>query len=500
MPSIAIVGGGFSGAMTALNILRFEHRLRPTVTLFEPSAAGVGPGLAYGTRSSQHFLNVPAGNMSAWDQDPQHFLSWLQLRFPATTGGSFVPRAWYGDYLREQVEHARARAGQQFDIRRAEVKSIRRRGDRGPFIIESDSGEPVAADHVVLALGNFPPPRVPGVAADSPVLTHPAYLAHPWASGGTALAAIKPDEPVLLLGSGLTMMDIVMTLHARGHAGRMVALSRHGLLSRPHRSPARPPSHRPPPAALATWDGTTRSLVRILREAVREHAARGGSGGGAGGAGSGAAGASSDWRDVVASLRPITGELWKRLDQRERARFLARLRSYWEIVRHRAAPETAATVADLIAARQLAVRAGSVQSIRVATDTPRLLEVTFRPRRSDNPQTLRVARLINCLGPDTDITRVESPLVRQLLADGLITPDSLGQGIETDADGTPLGAAGAATHGLSVIGPLRKGQSWENTAVPELRRQATDVARRVLLNLGAEVTVAWPALTADERV
>lgn len=485
MTRIAIIGGGFSGTMTALNILRFEHRARPSVVLFERAAAGAGPGLAYGTRSAAHSLNVPAGNMSAWDQDPQHFLSWLQLRYPATTGGSFVPRAWYGDYLREQVEHARARMGAQFEIRQTSVRAVRKRG--GGFVVEADGQDPLAVDRVVLALGNFAPPRIPGVAAGSPVLSHVGYLGHPWQNGGAPLVDIKPDEPVMLLGTGLTMMDVVMTLHERGHAGRMIALSRHGLLSRPHRSPARPPSHRPPPAALATWDGKARSLVRILRQAVREHAARGGHGG-------------TDWRDVVASLRPVTGDLWKKLDDRERARFLSRLRSYWEIVRHRAAPETAATVADLIAARQLVVRAGHVQSVRVATDTPRLMEVTFRPRHSENPQTVRVARLINCLGPQTDVTRIDDPLVRQLLADGLITADPHGQGIEVNHEGTPIGGDGQPLHGVSLIGPLRKGQSWENTAVPELRKQATDVARRVLLSLGAQASVVWPAVREDERV
>lgn len=481
MPTIAIIGGGFSGTLTALNILRFEHRDRPRVVLYERGPA-VGPGVAYSTRSPLHFLNVPAGNMSPWEQDPQHFLNWLQLRYPTVTGGSFVPRAWYGDYLREQVEYARTRSGGLFEIRRSNVTAVRPegKGEEGGerYIIEDADGQRLAADRVVLALGNFSPPPPPGAAPE--LLSHPGYIGDPWTGGGTVLSEILPDEPILLIGTGLTMMDVVMALHGREHAGHMHAISRHGLLPRPHRSPARPPTHRPPPAALAQWDGRVRSLVRIIREAVRQHAARG-----------------ADWRDVIATLRPVTPALWRRLDDRERRRFLSRLRSYWEIVRHRAAPETAAAVADLIAARQLTVRAGRIASIR---PEGRLISVQFRPRQSQNMQSLRVSRVINCLGPQTNLTAIDEPLVKQLLADGLVTADPHGLGIETSDDGAPIGTNGQPSPNMSVIGPLRKGQAWENTAVPELRKQAAEIARQTLLSLSATAAAAWPALREDERI
>jgi uncharacterized NAD(P)/FAD-binding protein YdhS len=288
---------------------------------------------------------------------------------------------------------------------------------------------------------------------------------------------------VLLVGAGLTMVDVVMMLHAREHAGKMIAISRHGLLPRPHRSPARPPVHRPPPAALTEWDGRVKTLVRIVREAVTEHAARGGAGG--------------DWRDVVATLRPVTSRLWNQLDDRERARFLARVRSYWEVIRHRAAPEAAAGIADLIAARQLTVRSGRIMSIRPDAENPRLISVTFRPRRSQNVQTVKVARVINCLGPQSDVRRVASeqePLVGQLLAEGVISADPLGLGLRVSEEGHSLGPDGRAHASVYVVGPLRKSQHWENTAVPELRRQATEVARACLLGVSGAASAAWPAV------
>jgi uncharacterized NAD(P)/FAD-binding protein YdhS len=495
MPTIAIIGGGFSGTLTALNLLRFEHRDRPKVVLYERGPA-IGVGVAYSTRSPVHYLNVPAGNMSAWEQDPQHFLSWLQLRHGAVTGGSFVPRSWYGDYLRDQVDAARARAGELFEMRGVAVTAVHPQAD-GRVVVEDAAGERVTADRVVLALGNFAPPLPPG--ADETLLNHPGYIGDVWArpgcgvaggaeamSGPDRIAAILPDEPVLLVGTGLTMVDVVMMLHAREHAGRMIAISRHGLLPRPHRSPARPPVHRPAPAALEHWDGKVRSLVRIVREAVSEHAARGVGGG--------------DWRDVIATLRPVTSKVWNRLDERERERFLTRVRSYWEIVRHRAAPEAAAGIADLIAAKQLTVRAGQILSIRPDARSPRLIEATFRPRKSENVQTVRVARVINCLGPQSDLRRVDEPLVKQLLADGVVCADPLGLGVRVSDEGLSVGGDGRAHPGVFVIGPLRKSQHWENTAVPELRKQATDIARRCLMSLSAASSAAWPVLKAGEQI
>lgn len=493
MPTIAIIGGGFSGTMTALNILRFEHRDRPRVVMYE-RGPGFGVGAAYSTRSPVHYLNVPAGNMSAWEQDPSHFLDWLRLRHAAVAGGSFVPRAWYGEYLRDQIERARERVGPLLELRAGTATAVRPQSD-GTVIVEDAGGGLLNADRVVIAIGHFAPPPTPG--ADESLRGHPGYIGDVWArpgcgptgaqeqSGPDRIASIRPDEPILLVGSGLTMVDVVMMLHAREHAGHMLAISRHGLLPRPHRSPARPPVHRPPPTALEEWDGRTRSLVRIVREAVREHAGRGHGG---------------DWRDVIATLRPVTSELWNRLDEAERVRFLERVRSYWEIVRHRAAPEAAAAIADLIAARHLTVRAGQIVNMRPDAGNPRLIAVTFRPRKSPNTQTVRVARVINCLGPQSDVRRVDEPLVRQMLAAGVISADPLGLGVRVSDDGRSLGSDGEPQRGVYVVGPLRKGQHWESTAVPELRRQATDVARACLLSLSGGSSAAWPGVRAGESL
>lgn len=446
-----IVGAGFSGTLTALHILDQGGR-----AVLVDRSGDFGPGVAYRTRSRVHFLNVPAGNMSAWERDPQHFLRWMQQHLPSTTGGTFVSRAWYGEYLRQQVQAAATSCGGRLHLRTGAAVALSRQRF-GKLGVHFADGDRVIADRVVLAQGNFPAPHVPSLENGS--REHPGYIQNPWSDAGTAaIAAIRPSDAVAIVGTGLTMMDMVMHLHAREHVGPMLAISRHGLLPRPHRLPARAPVGLSPPAWTPNWNGEVKTLVRLIRQSVRESASRG-----------------VDWRDVIASLRPVTGQLWGRMDAVQRRRFLSRIRSYWEVVRHRASPEAAAAVADLVAARQLAVRAATIVSVSPVSGSQDL-EVRFRPRRSQSVQWARVAHVINCLGPMTDVRQISDPLIEQMLSEGFITPDPLGLGIAVDPHGHAFSSAGVPDPALLVIGPLCKGRTWENTAVPELRRHAAEIA------------------------
>lgn len=456
MLTIAIIGSGFSGTLAAVQLARRHAARLSRIVLLDRSGA-FGPGLAYSTPSAVHYLNVPAGNMSALDEDPTHFLKWAQARDAGVHTGSFVPRGVYGQYLRELLDQAKATHPGLIETRADSATAVRTQPG-GRVLVSTASGQPIIADRVALCVGNSPSPDVPML--EPAARAHAGYVANPWAPG--AIASILPDEPVLIVGTGLSMMDVAMQLHAQRHAGRVYALSRHGLLSRAHRSPSRPPAHGHAPAAIATWDGSAKGLLRILRQAVREHAAH-----------------SADWRDVIGSLRSITPSLWQRLSDAERARFLSRLRSYWDVIRHRAAPETAAQIADLIASRQLTVRAGRLTRVGVSTQgvgAGRLLEASFVPRGSQSEQTLRVARVINCLGPQTDARRAADPLLQQLLSAGLACVDPLGLGLELTDSHAIVDASGRPSAQLFAVGPCRRAQHWEATAVPELKKQAMLVA------------------------
>jgi uncharacterized NAD(P)/FAD-binding protein YdhS len=465
--SVAIIGAGFSGTMTAVHLLRRGPGVAARVHLFDRSGR-FGPGLAYSTPSAVHFLNVPAGNMSALDDDPGHFLRWAQGRDPSVGTGSFLARGEYGLYLSDVLLEAQRAAGPRLALHPHGVTGVTpvpgERPGETRWRVDGDHGEHVIADRVVLAFGNAPPRNPP--VEDHGVFKSAAYVRDPWSVG--ALKEVRADEPVLIVGTGLTMMDVVMQLHAQEHEGRIWALSRHGLLSRPHRSPSRPPTARKPPEELGDgWDGSAKVALRAVRRAVREHAAKG-----------------TDWRDVITSLRPVTGALWARMPEREAARFLSRLRSYWDVVRHRAAPETAACVADLIAARQLVVRAGRLVEMRPAGWGPDGrggggVEVAFRPRGSGNVQRVRVARVINCMGPETSVAASADPVQRGLVEAGLVTPDRFGLGLVLGPRGEVIGRDGRPTPGVFAVGPVRRAMAWEATAVPELRKHAAQVAGAV---------------------
>ncbi|MBL8763468.1 MAG: FAD/NAD(P)-binding protein [Phycisphaerae bacterium] len=444
---ITIIGAGFSGTLTAVHLVRARSDIR--VTLVERSGR-FGPGLAYSTPDPSHLLNVPAGNMSAFDDQPSHFLDWARSADPSIHTGSFVRRSLYGEYIRSVLDAARSAHPDR--IRLCHDEALRGRWDNGSWHVELRSGEALTSAALVLALGNTPPQPPPG--ADVRVFGHAGYVSNPW--NVERLRAIDAGASVLLIGAGLTMVDAVLTLRDRGHTGPMTAISRHGVAPRTHRSPSKPPVGRRPPEALDRWDGSALGMLRILRAAVADGAAAG-----------------ADWREAVNSIRTITPQLWSRMAETERSRFLRRLRSYWEVVRHRAAPEIGALIADLMAARRLKIRPARLESLAPAGAK---LEARFRPRGSEQVQRMIVDAAINCLGPDTDLSRSADPLTRQLLDSGIVRTDALRLGLLADPEGRPLGADGRPVPGMIIVGPWRRAQHWEATAVPELRKQTLRAA------------------------
>ncbi len=441
--------------MVAVHLLR--NAGAPTRILLVERSGRFTAGVAYGTRSDAHLLNVPAGRMSAFPDDSDHFLRWARARDATVTGGSFVPRRLYGKYLAELLDDAEADAPATTSVVRlaSEARAIERTVE-GRVRLSLADGRDVMADEVVLAIGNYEPANPP--ADDAGFYTSDRYARDPWAAGALDVAQ---DAPVLLLGTGLTMLDVAIALATRGHTGPIHALSRRGLIPQPHRESASAPHHHDRPATLGAWPRTARGLVRELRREVREAAAR-----------------DVDWREVVTSIRHDTPALWQSMPREERRRFLRHLRSFWETHRHRSAPATSARIEALRASGQLAIHAARVVAYASRADD---VCVSHLPRGSATRAEIRVARVINCTGPDTNLSRVCDPLIQSLRGAGLIRPDDLGLGLDTDASGALIGADGCAADDLFCVGPLRKGRLWENTAVPELRVEAAAMARRLVV-------------------
>lgn len=472
MQTIAIIGAGFSGAMVAAHLLRRPPSGPTTIVLVERTGAGVG-GVAYGTTSPSHVLNVPAGRMSAFDDDPGHFLRWAQRRDGSVTGGSFVPRMTYRQYLADLLDESTAAARPDVRLLRvaAEATLVRPVDGGAPTStrIEFADGGQIIADRTLLAIGNLPPADPPFASAE--FRRGPHYARDAW--GGDALD-VAADQPVLLLGTGLTMLDMALALRDRGHQAPIYALSRRGLLPQAHRESATPPPAFERPSDLDRWPASATGMCRALRAHVKAAAARG-----------------IDWREVVTSIRHDTPALWRRLGHDERRRFLRRLRPYWETHRHRSAPATDRVIQGMIASRQLRVIAGHLVAVREQRQDVELAIAQRVPgshagekrgeRRVHDPRPtlLHVGKVINCTGPNTDIATVEDPLMRNLHRLGLIRPDALGLGIDSDERGAVIDAHGRASERLFIVGPLRKGSLWENTAVPELRVESKAMAQRL---------------------
>lgn len=460
IPSVAIIGGGFSGAMVAANLARKAMPGQLHATLWEKGGR-LARGLAYGTRCDLHRLNVPAGNMSALPDEPSHFLHWLRLHDPSARADTFAPRRSYGDYLEDTLHEARRQGAITVDTVRDEVTDVRP-GSRGGFELIAREGGIVRADWVVLATGHFTPIHPFPIDAGPVETRH--YRGDPWAPD--VLDELEPNAPLLLIGTGLSAIDLVVEARSRGHAGTIHLLSRHGLLPKRHQAPTTP---APPPAPHFSLFGpiprTARALLRMVRLAVEEHAQ-----------------ASGDWRPVIDAMRPVTQSMWAGLGLEERRRFLRHLASRWDVHRHRVAPEIDEQVRADLEMGRLEILAGRVLAVK---DRDEHAEVTIRRRGEAECTRLIVARVINCTGPGKNFRAAPTPLLASLMRRGLARPGPLGLGPEVSPLGELVDRDGSIQPRLLTLGPPRREQLWETTAVRELRTQASELAAHLLASIGA---------------
>ncbi|WP_083929752.1 FAD/NAD(P)-binding protein [Catelliglobosispora koreensis] len=407
--SAVVVGAGCSGVFAARELVRAGW----LVVLIDPGARP-GRGLAYGTAAPWHLLNSPVSAMSAEPDDPLHFLRWCRERDPLIQAGDFVPRAWYGDYLGESLRDADGWG--DLAVHRGHVARVFEANGGGLTVLLADDVV-VPAEKVVLAVGN-PPPRQP-----FPVTNAHCYIKDPWRPG--ALDDL-PEGDILLVGTGLTAVDVALTL------GRAVtAISRHGLLPQVHA----------PHAALTVPLPRSRTLSGLLRE-IR--------------------GVPHDWQSVMDGLRPHWNDLWQRLSPADQQRFLRHVSRFWEVHRHRMAPAVASAVSGL-----MTVKKGEVCGVN-GTEV-----ITRGP---EGISTGHYAAVINCTGPGPVTT---NQLVRSLIADGLARSGPHGLGLDTDEHGALLGRTHRPAQ-IYTLGPARRGTLWETTAVPEIRAQARALAQHLV--------------------
>jgi uncharacterized NAD(P)/FAD-binding protein YdhS len=432
---IAVIGGGFSGCAIAANITRSAPP-GSSLGLFEPGE--LGRGAAYGTLHREHLLNTRAHAMSLYSSDPDHFVRWLGRRAGPR---DFVSRRLYGDYIGDVA--ARALERPQFTHLTDRVVAVRPAAPSG-FTVEASSGARFAAAMVVLATGN-PAPNDDFLPLE--MRLHPGYVGDPWRFDCRAVGG-----QVLIIGSGLTALDVLVGLQGSGHRGTVHVLSRRGRYPETHADIS------PYDVVPALDTNGARNLLRSFRRHVAEAADRG-----------------FDWRAVVDALRPEAEAIWRRLQPAEQLRFERHLRAHWDRRRHRAPQEVDA------------VRKSYERSGRLFNHAGRLLamergNVTIALRDGGNVE-LRPDWIFNCSGVGRARALSKNPLLASMLAGGWIAADSRGLGLRVTHDLAAIDGAGDRIDGLWIVGPLVRGSRFEAIAVPELRLMAESVSSAVLRTL-----------------
>lgn len=445
---LLIIGGGYAGAVTLADTLRLAQR--PLSALVLEPREQLGAGVAYSTPADEHLLNTRAKRMSLVPGDDRHFTRWASLhgvrerRLHAIDDDSFVPRHWFGRYVGEYLQQTVTETGSAVEHRRETADALHPAS--GEWIVETAGDHCFRAREVVLALGNLPrrAAALPGLDSTDDRILH-AWDAH---------RARLQDAEVLIIGTGLTMVDSLLTLRARGHRGPVHAVSRHGLL----------------PLAHSDAHGRAQPLLaRSLRVALRELRL--------GAALDTRSGRPWQWR--IDANRHHAQSLWIGLPAAEKARFLRHARSYWDVHRHRIAPQVRQALEAELVAGTLAIHSARVGAIR-ADRSGLQAELQHRDGRR---QVLAVGTLLNSMGFELDYRRTESPLIQSLFRPGYAAPGELSLGLATDPLGRVIDAQQRPWPSLYTLGTSRIGQLWETTAAHEIRLQAAELAGLIVESL-----------------
>jgi uncharacterized NAD(P)/FAD-binding protein YdhS len=363
-----------------------------------------------------------------------HLVKWMEARGLVYGASDFIPRQIFGSYLAEVVHEALGAHPQhrvQFFMERLEV--IQPDGNNG-YALRSAKHD-FTAQHVWMATGNFSPADI---VSNPEVVQHPNYLGDPWRGAG--LRFIPNGASILLVGTGLTMVDQVLSLQAQGHRGAIYALSRRGFYPQPHQlSPAY--------SWFAAYEVPTSplSLLQLVRSEARRAAELG-----------------IPWTSVVNDLRAYTPMLWQNWDLSQRQQFLRHVRPYWEVHRHRL-PAASIAALNALEGRGQLMRFGARLADVSATEQG--FCVRFVPRGAKEAQTLDVNWILNCTGPQSLGKKLNESWIQSGMAHELLKADALNLGIELSTK---------ANDRLHLIGPPRKGSSWESTALREIRQQVKE--------------------------
>jgi uncharacterized NAD(P)/FAD-binding protein YdhS len=459
MKRICIIGGGFSGGMTAVQLIR-QTNMPIEIHIVNPTDEPL-KGAAYASYSNKHLLNVISSKMSAFQEEPDHFLNWVmqegayRSKDRQLVAGAFLPRNIYGKYLSDIWKEAMDLSltkGIQLQWHRGTVSQLDR--TNAGFTISLSEGKVLSSEFCVIATGNLPP-RNPSTNTTA-ALVKPYYFQNPWKAD--VVSDVNPNLPVLIIGNGLTMVDTVIGLRENGFRGVIYAVSPHGFNILPHRHNG---MRYDAIESELTGNKSLAELVAIVNKhvkAVREF------------------GISAE--PVVDAIRPYFRALWQQLSAEEKALFMSRLRHLWGVARHRIPLHIHDKIQQQRLEGKLHVCSGKIQLLEKSGDG---LHVTYFDKKENLSKILLVSRAINCTGPETDLSKTDGHFLGKCLDQGMITQDPLKLGIVADIHTFEVqDSTGKKQPDLFTLGSLLKGELWESTAVNELRQQAAALASHIL--------------------
>jgi uncharacterized NAD(P)/FAD-binding protein YdhS len=466
---VAVIGGGFCGAFFAAQLARYSER-PIEITVIEPRAL-LGGGIAYSTPDPMHRINVPASRMILFPEHPTDFDEWFRNSGELdadpgalwSDGSAYPRRAAFGRYVAQLVTSRRnARTDAKIEHIGHSAESIQHT-DSG-YTVQLAQGGQLATDIVVLATSH-PPPKPPAVISRA-LGGGPGLIANPWQPG--ALEVISRDADVLIIGTGLTMADVVASLSGTGHKGRITAFSRRGLLSRGHA--------KIPVAAPYDWiagQDSPRSVLSLTRQIRAQIAA--------------AAEDNVPWQAVFDDVRANGQNLWRNFNDVERRRLLRHLRVFWDVHRYRIAPQIEKILRDKQRDGALRVLAASLISASRRND---VIDIELRPRRAAAGalERISVKHVVITTGPAHGTVVDETPVLTSLAQQGLLQADKFGLGVKVDAYGQVINANGVSEPTLLVVGPLARAQYGELMGLPQVAAQPDAVAERVALRLAEAST------------
>ncbi len=452
MLRLGIIGGGLSGSLLIIRLMR-KLEIPAEILLFEKEAAQAGRGVAYACDFVYQPLNVRVGHMSLYSETPDHLFDWLSQRPDAgeVDREQFIHRGVFGEYLQDEMRLAWEQKHPAVHLRTVLTRVVDIQPAKTGQLILCEDGTSYTADKVILATGNQQPLSLPCFDNTE------RCIRNPWNRGW--LSRVDRDMPVAIIGAGLTMVDIVCSLMETGHRGKIHVLSRRGRWPRNHTSLSEPayPISTPPPSVYESALGA----LKYVRAEIMTGTHKGYS-----------------WHTILDAMRPYIPRIWQAWPDQERARFLRHLRCFWDPHRHRIPDESFRRLESGITSGQLIRHSGRILDI---TDTDAGTAVLrYQDRKSGKARELEATLIVNCTGPNPDLTAAEDPLFKNLFDRELIHTDSLRLGIRTNEAGTPIKADGLPLMGIYCLGPLLVPYFFESTALREIRQQVERLADYLL--------------------